>query len=315
MTDRQDNLREDAIGWAIRLNERDFDDWAGFAAWLEADPAHARAYDAIAAAAEHADEVLRLPPVRIAPPAPEGRPARWRRQAGGGLVAAMLVGAVGWGMASFLPARSAIETRPGEARTVTIGTATIALNGGTRLMLDRHDPHRATLERGEALFDVRHDEAHPFTVRVGDSEIRDIGTRFDVTRDGDAIRVAVAEGTVLYNPGREALRLDAGDALATTDSSPRLGITPVVTTDVGGWREHRLSYRQASLATVAADLSRGLGVTIVAAPDVAAQRFTGAIAYGGDKARFLADLGPLLDADVKHDHDRWLLTRKADTRH
>lgn len=315
MTDRQDILREEAIGWAIRLNERDFDDWAGFAAWLEADPAHAPAYDAIASAAEQADEALRLPPARIAPEPPVARPVRWRRQAGGGLVAAVLVGAVGWGMASFLPARYAIETRPGEARTVSIGTATIALNGGTRLMLDRHDPHRATLDRGEALFDVRHDAAHPFTVHVGDGEVRDVGTRFDVTRDGDTTRVAVAEGTVLYNPGRETVRLDAGQALSTADASPRLGITPVSAADVGGWRERRLSYRQASLATVAADLSRGLGVAIVATPEVAAQRFTGAIAYGGDRARFLADLGPLLDADVKHDHDRWLLTRKAVPRH
>ena len=243
------------------------------------------------------------------------RPSRWRRQAGGGLVAALLVGAVGWGMASLLPARTAIETRPGEARTVSIGTATIVLNGGTRLMLDRHDPHHATLERGEALFDVRHDVAHPFTVHVGDSEIRDVGTRFDVTRDGDTTRVTVAEGTVLYNPGREAVRLEAGQALATADASPRLSVAQASPADVGGWRESRLSYRQASLSTVAADLSRGLGVSIVATPEVAAQHFTGAIAYGGDRARFLADLGPLLDVDVKHDHDRWLLTRKAVPRH
>ncbi len=315
MTDRQDNLREAAIGWAIRLNERDFDDWEGFAAWLEAGPAHPQAYDAVAAAAEQADEALRLPPARIVPPTPVARPARWRRQAGGGLVAALLVGVVGWGMASFLPARTMIETRPGEARSVSIGTAAIALNGGTRLMLDRHDPHRATLERGEAMFDVRHDAEHPFTVRVGDGEVRDVGTRFDVTRDGDTTRVAVAEGTVLYNPEREAVRLDAGQALATTDASPRLSVAPVSPADVGGWREHRLSYRQASLATVAADLSRGLGVAIVPAPDVAAQRFTGAIAYGGDKERFLASLGPLLDVRVKLDHERWLLTRKPLPRH
>ena len=311
MTDRRDNLREEAIGGAIRLNESDFDDWAGFAAWLEADPAHAPAYDAIAAAAERADEALRLPPARIAPLPPVARPSRWRQQVGGGRVAAALVGAVGWGMASFLPARTAIETRPGEARTVSIGTATIALNGGTRLMLDRHDPHRATLERGEALFEVHHDAAHPFTVRVGEGEVRDVGTRFDVTRDGDTVRVAVAEGTVLYNPGREAVRLDAGQALATADASPRLNVAAVSPADVGGWRERRLSYRQASLSTVAADLSRGLGVTIIATPDVATQRFTGAIAYGGDRARFLGQLGPLLDVAVKHDHDRWLLTRKA----
>ncbi|HLZ78711.1 MAG TPA: iron dicitrate transport regulator FecR, partial [Sphingomonas sp.] len=115
-------------------------------------------------------------------------------------------------------------------------------------------------------------------------------------------------------PGGEAVRLDAGQALATADTSPQLSVAAVSPADVGGWRERRLNYRQASLSTVAADLSRGLGVAIVTTPDVAAQRFTGAIAYA-DKARFLGQLGPLLDVAVQHDHDRWLLTRKAAPRH
>ena len=62
MTDRNDNLREAAIGWAIRLNERDFDD-CGRLRRMAGGRSRARAaYDAIAAAAEQADEALRLPP-------------------------------------------------------------------------------------------------------------------------------------------------------------------------------------------------------------------------------------------------------------
>ena len=314
MTDRQGQLREAAIGWAIRLNDEAFDDWDGFAAWLEADPAHASSYEEVVAAGEVADAVLRqrpAPSVAMQPLAPK---RMQRRRVAGGLVAVALVGALGWGTTRLLPAPYLVETGPGEHRIVSTGAAAIALNGSTRLMLDRHNLHVATLERGEALFDVRHDPDRPFTVHVGDDEIRDVGTRFDVARDVGATRVAVAEGTVLYNPNAEAVRLDAGQMLAAADGTRQVRVTPVSPAVVGGWRQGRLSYRQAPLSSVAADLSRGLGVPIVAAPEVATKPFTGAIAYRGDRARFLADLGPLLDVTVKHDHERWLLTRKPDPR-
>jgi transmembrane sensor len=318
MTDRHNSLRDEAIEWAIRLGDPAFGDWEGFTAWLGADPAHLAAYDAVVAAGEAADPSLRALPQTPATPArpetatPERKPrARW---AAGGLIAAAIVGGLGWAAMSLRPAPYAIETGPGEHRIVSIGTATIALNGDTRLRLDHHDPHVATLERGEALFDVRHDEKHPFAVRVGDDEVQDVGTRFDVTREGEDVRVAVAEGSVVYNPRGEAVHLGPGQQLAAAGDASTLHLTRTAVADIGGWREDRLSYEQAPLATVAADLSRGLGVDVEAAPDVAHQRFTGVIAYGGDKTRFLAGLGPLLDVGVEHGHQRWLLIRKPESR-
>jgi transmembrane sensor len=317
MTDRHNSLREEAIEWVIRLSDPVFADWERFTAWLEADPSHLAAYDAVVAAGETADRPLRTLPDASSRPMPtesvatQGWPrARW---AAGGLIAAAIVGAFGWSAMNLRPAPYSIETGPGERRIVSIGTATIALNGDTKLRLDRRDPHVATLERGEALFDVRHDEAHPFAVRVGDDEVQDVGTRFDVTRDGEDVRVAVAEGSVVYNPRGEAVHLGPGQQLAAAGNASTLHLTRTAVADIGGWREDRLSYEQAPLATVAADLSRGLGVEVEAAPQVAAQRFTGVIAYGGDKARFLASLGPLLDVGVERSHQRWLLTRKPES--
>jgi transmembrane sensor len=318
MTDRHSSLREEAIEWVIRLSDAAFAEWDSFTAWLEADPAHLATYDAVVAAGETADQTLRTlhsttgSPVRSETAIPESRSrVRW---AAGGLIAAAIVGALGWGAVSLLPAPYSIETGPGEHRIVSIGTATIAMNGDTRLQLDHNNPHVATLDRGEALFDVRHDEAHPFAVHVGDDVVQDVGTRFDVTRDGGAVRVAVAEGSVLYNPKAEAVHLGPGQQLAAADGAATLRLTHTAVTDIGGWREDRLSYEQTPLSTVAADLSRGLGVELEAAPDVARKPFTGVIAYGGNRARFLAGLGPLLDVTVEHGHQRWLLTRKPESR-
>jgi transmembrane sensor len=311
MTDRGDDIRAAAIDWAIRLADPGFSDWDGFLAWLESDPSHTPTYEAVLAAGDAAEPVLEA--ASGTEPTPVARPI-WRRQAVGGLLAAGIVGAIGLGYVNLRPAPMIIETGPGEHRTIMTGSATIAMNGDSRLILDNHNLHIATLDRGEALFDVKHDEAHPFAVKVGGGEVQDVGTRFDVTRDTTGTRVAVAEGMVVYNPTLEAVRLGPGQTLDTRDGADEMRVAHAATSDIGSWRENRLSYRQTPLAVVAADLSRGLGVPIAAAPDIAAKPFTGVIAYGGDKARFLAGLGPLLDVGVNRDQGRWTLTRKADAR-
>ena len=65
-------------------------------------------------------------------------------------------------------------------------------------------PRRSTasVEEGEALFEVAKDAHRPFVVRVADSEVRALGTVFSVrliptTRiDGDALAVTLIEGQV-----------------------------------------------------------------------------------------------------------------------
>ncbi|WP_430098150.1 FecR/PupR family sigma factor regulator [Novosphingobium resinovorum] len=37
-------IRDAALGWAVRAGDPAFADWEAFTLWLEADPAHARAY-------------------------------------------------------------------------------------------------------------------------------------------------------------------------------------------------------------------------------------------------------------------------------
>jgi transmembrane sensor len=90
-------------------------------------------------------------------------------------------------------------TNTGETRVVTFEEGSVAyLNTRTevRWLGDERD-RRVALVEGEALFDVVHDESRPFRVMLGDSEIRVLGTRFNVYRkaSGETI-VTVLEGTV-----------------------------------------------------------------------------------------------------------------------
>ncbi|MGK6320709.1 FecR family protein [Sphingomonas sp. DT-204] len=305
MAEPRDRIDEEALAWAVRTADPAFDDWDSFTLWLEGDPARAARYDAIASrVAEAADDLLTVPV-----PEPVEAPARpQRRWLVGTGIAAALAGVVGYGAWTLQPQPYAIETAAGSTRTVTLGEgSTIALAGGTRLLLDRRDDRVARLERGQAMFVVRHDAAHPFRVKVGSDELVDVGTAFDVKRAAGVMRVAVSEGAVVFNPAREAVRVDPGKALVSDETAHRLRLSSIDPQAVGGWREGRLSYQGEPIGEVAADLTRALGVSIAAAPDVAERPFRGTLAVATLR-KDPAAVAPLLGVAARRSGEGWVLT-------
>jgi transmembrane sensor len=299
-----------ALDWVVRTGDPDFADWDAFTAWLEADPAHAARYHALAAEAEAAAALFPATPRVDVAPVPARRPA-WRRPRwAGGAIAAALAGVIGWQAYDQRAQPYAIETAPGRTHVVALADgSSITLNGGTRMTLDRRDPRRATLDRGQALFAVRHDADRPFRVAVGDSELVDIGTRFDVVRADAVTRVAVSEGAVLFNPERERVRLDPGQALRVADGAGHYQRVAVDPATVGGWQAGRLDYDGAPLSEVAADIGRATGARLTVAAGIAARPFRGTILLDGiavDPAR----LGPLLNVRMVQAGDHWELNAR-----
>lgn len=91
------------------------------------------------------------------------------------------------------------RTATGETQTIKLGEGSVAyLNTRTELRWrGTAKDRRVELVSGEALFDVAHDKARPFTVMLDGSEIRVLGTRFNVYRkSGGDVSVTVLEGTV-----------------------------------------------------------------------------------------------------------------------
>lgn len=298
-----------ALDWVIRLRDPGFDGWEDFEGWLTADPAHAEAYHRLALADEELGAML--PPAAPAPVfadnvVPLRKASLTRRAWLGGAIAASFAAIVGFGVIQSQPSLYPVETAPGVRRTVMLDDGSrIVLNGGSRLILDHKDGRYATLERGEALFDVIHNDDAPFKVKVGGATLVDVGTRFNVLREKGAMAVQVAEGAVVYNPSSEAVRLDAGRSLRTIDGEPHLMLGSVSPASVAGWREGRLIYDGQTMAEVAADLARWSGQTVRADPRVAEQRFRGVLSL--QDGEDVAQLAPLLDVDVRRQGQDWIL--------
>jgi transmembrane sensor len=310
MTAEPQTAHDAALDWIIRQREAAFDDWEGFAAWLEAAPGNAELYHAMADADR--DVPAMLPPAPRPVAAPMIRRPVARRAWLGGALAAALVAVTTYGVLETRPAPYEIASAAGQPRLLTLADGTrIQMNGGTTLRLDRRDARAVELIGGEAVFTVVHDDAAPFALKVGPATLVDVGTVFNVARRRGTTDVEVAEGEVVFNPRTENVRLKGGRWLRSVDKDTRLVIGEIEPGVVGAWRTGRLVYKDAALLLVAEDLSRNLGLQVEATPAVAQRKFRGVISFGRDREAVMARLGPLLGVQVRRDGTRWLLTDQA----
>jgi transmembrane sensor len=297
-------IREQAVAWAVRTGDPEFADWEGFTCWLEEDPAHADAYDQVSLAVADAADVPSLPAGANDEDAP---PPRVTRRWLGGALAASLAALLAVGVWQMTDERYTVETAPGELRTVALaGGGQIELAGGTRLLLEQDDPRFARLEQGQALFTIRHDEADPFRLEVGEDTLVDAGTVFDVRRTASAMTVAVAEGAVIFNPSAQNVRLEPGDILTSAAGSPAYSLRKFPAAQIGEWRQGRVTFEGASLAEIASELSRATGIAYRADPGTAAQAVSGSILVGPLREDPRA-LGPLLGVTVRQSDDAWVI--------
>lgn len=310
MTD--DSFTAEAIEWRLRLRQDRTEAWEAFVVWLEGDPARSAAYDEVALAEADADAALAAMPPAAANDVDDvvADVTRWSRRGWiGGMAAsaaAILIGIAAIPHLTGGDAPYTISTGSGERRLIALGGNSIMLNGDSRLTLHKGDARYASLDAGEAHFSIRHDAARPFELSVGGVQIRDLGTRFNVISDMSVIRVSVAEGQVLFDPNGDPVQLAAGQSLRQ-DQHRRRVAGVVDSGNVGAWRGGQLAYRDAPLADVASDLSRLLGMKIVAERGLADRQFTGVIRVDRDRAALFRRLGVLLDVDVRNTSHGWIL--------
>lgn len=308
-------MLDEAIAWHLRLATGDEADWEAFTLWLEASSSHALAYDQVAmtdALLADSDALAQAELPRAADNANDNLPApvRGRWWLVGGVASVVAAAAVTLAILPGVgrePPSSIYETPTGVARTVDMADGSrIELGGGSRLTVDGGTPRLAALDRGEAVFHVRHDPARPFTVKVNDVAVEDLGTVFSIRRDSDAVRVAVAEGSVGVSRAARRVTLGPGEiATATQDDIAAGRIDPKA---VGSWRNRRLTFQGEPLSIVVERLNRLYALHISLAPNLSGRPFTGMVQLTGDAARDVPHLAALIGTSWRRDGEGWLLS-------
>lgn len=304
----EDTIIAEAVAWHS-ASVRDDMDWAGFTAWLEADPRHRQAYDEVALTdallAEHQD-VLRGAPVATAAndhdgdaaaPAPYALRRRGLMRWAGVAIAASLIAVLV--VPQFLRAPVQSYATGDAARTIALTDgSTVRLAPHSTLSVEGSNQERMVLAGG-GWFDIRHDPGRRLAISAGGLEISDIGTRFDVQADGGQVRVEVAEGEVqvVSQALSRPIRLTRGRGLLFDADGGTALVAPVAQENIGEWRNGRLSYDSVPLALVAADLSRYAGVRVTVAAPLRDRQFSGTLVIGDGEAA-LRDLSSLMQLEL-----------------
>ena len=271
-TDIDTEIAETAIDWLVRLQgeavtERD---WLDFDVWLTASPAHARAYDAVLAfdhqlaldAGSAKTQSLAAPlDAKVIPL----RPARrvWMWSAGAAIAAAFVAGAILLPRSGLGAHEVTYVTGVGEHRTIALEDGSrIEMNAASRMTV-RFERHARRVELGDAqaFFDVAKDPSRPFEISAGDTQVRVVGTQFDVRHRDGQVAVNVQRGLVEVRPdlphGAAPFQLRPGQGLSHREGRVAdARLSTVAVEEVAGWRQGRLIYRDEPLSQIAGDLNR-----------------------------------------------------------
>ena len=227
----------------------------------------------------------------VKPVAPVSVPRRWQQFAIPAAAAAVLaIGVVLYRHFEGTPG----YTPPSAAQTVATSVGqrdSVRLPDGTRVVLAPEseliiaagygaDVREVEL-RGEAYFDVLHDEARPFVVRAGGATIRDLGTTFTVrTTSEQGVRVAVTSGLVSLAAAQAAgdsVVLRPGDAGTLTPDGRRLVERRGATEPDTAWMRGRLVFNEASMPAIRAELRRWYGIDLQIDSSFASKHWSGTI--------------------------------------
>lgn len=197
-----EEARQQASEWIARLQADDAsaEDRARFAAWRQAHPCNARAYEELMATWRQLASAGRTVRAVSFGNAMQAATQAGRRRPRGlvamaGAAALVLAVAAGWWQWR-LP--SSYQTGVGEHASVALPDGSrMELNSDSAVRVDYDDGARTIrLERGEAYFTVAHDTTRPFWVVADRTWVRAVGTAFNVYRHQGEVRVTVSEGRV-----------------------------------------------------------------------------------------------------------------------
>lgn len=269
-----------------------------FDAW-RADPRNQAALDAMR---DLWDDLAVLKDSR--PTEPKPLPAPRRVAAVMSVLVAFCALGAGWIVLSGSPT---IRTDVGQqqARSLPDGSlisVNVASNVSYAITSDRRD---VTIGEGEAAFSVKPDPVRPFVVKAGDFEVRAVGTEFNVRQRDGMVEVAVREGQV------DICRAGSSSVLATLGAGELLRFpaafegdqfertpTPIPAAQVAEWRMRVVTYEDALVRDVVADLNRYFEPKLKVQDDALQNRRVTVRLKVDERDSAVQTLASLLDAKV-----------------
>lgn len=283
-----------------------------------------RAWDRLASLEDH-------PQIQAWLEEADAPPRRFNRTwvAAAGIVLAIALAGGGWLLHS---GSTRYQTQVGEQRDVILPDGSkVTLNTDTELAVRYSGARRyIALERGEAIFAVKHDTGRPFDVVAGGTLTRALGTEFDVDIRSAKVTVSVLEGAVRVAAANAANNA-TGRSVEPADADGK-GLAPVTVLAKGqalefhardrrvfqekadlrrieAWRTRRLEFSDTPLSEAVEEFNRYSTTRItVGTPELGAVRVSGLFRIG-DQEGFLFSLEQTLNVEKHETQNEIVLLR------
>jgi transmembrane sensor len=303
---------DEAIDWRLRLDGGDVGgpERTAFAAWHAADPDHARAWAQLGGIDQQLAGAA-APSARRALLRAGQEQSRQLRRLGRSVLGVLLLAGAGLGLLNqqrplgdWLADES---TARGEQRQLQLPDHTqVRMNSGSALDI-RFDAQqrRVFLRSGEILVETAHGDSRPFIVGTAEGDLRALGTRFLVRREGNATRLIVLQSAVAARPAareNERIVTQGQQVLIRRDDLSASQPAPV---GADAWTHGMLVVENQRLGDLLATLGEYRSGYLGVDPAIADLRITGSFPlHDTDKA--LAALPPSLPVRIEKHTDWWV---------
>jgi Fe2+-dicitrate sensor, membrane component len=197
----------------------------------------------------------------------------------------------------------------GKRSQVILSDNTIVwLNSGSRLVYPARfsEEKREVYLEGEALFEVTHNENHPFHVLTKDIEVKVLGTVFDLSayEEDSMVNTVLERGSVevVYNKslfGSSTSKMVPGKLASYSLTDKSISMQDVDTKDFTSWKDGYLAFKQKSLESIIRRLSRYYDVSIeFENPELAQETFSGYLDLRNSAMQVLSMISETMEIEI-----------------
>lgn len=196
----------------------------------------------------------------------------------------------------------------GKSKLLLPDSSTVWLNTGSTLeYTSNFSDNREVSLNGEALFDIKKDEQHPFIVNASEMKVKVHGTRFDVKSypGEDNISVTLFRGSVSVAAGGQETYLHPGEIVQLNKKDKTLNVELADVSFESFWANESIRFEAKSLRYIVRYLEKWYNVKIevdAAVPDTLAYTFTVKNESLEVILRIMSRINPISYAFDENDH-------------
>lgn len=165
------------------------------------------------------------------------------------------------------------------SRIVLADGSSVVLNSGSSLYYPQvfAQSKREVRLEGEAFFDVAHDAKHPFFVQVKESNIKVLGTSFNVTAypDDQEVVTTLLEGSVHFSNPFNSVYLKPGEQAIAWDNQTEISKKKVDARAISLWMDGFFYFDDQSVASILKVVKRWYDIGDIVIKDLPEQHFSG----------------------------------------